>query len=101
MISDFLKSFDKAVRAHQLYLPNNPMYARAIDSFRAALTELWNTTSSLTIEITESQFRWGSEDDDDRGFFEGEGRTSDSLPWLFYKDGIRELTFTQGFEEEL
>jgi HEAT repeat protein len=26
-------------------------------------------------------------------------RTSDSIPWLFYKDGIRELVFRTGFEE--
>jgi len=26
-VTDLLKSFVKAVRAHQLYLPNNPMHA--------------------------------------------------------------------------
>ncbi len=28
------------------------------------------------------------------------GKTADSLPWLFYKDGVRELRFQKGFEEE-
>ena len=28
------------------------------------------------------------------------GKTADSLPWLFYKDGVRELRFQKGFEQE-
>ena len=34
-VGDMLRAFGKSVRAHQLYLPNNPMHARAIDARRA------------------------------------------------------------------
>ena len=30
LVTDLLKAFVKAVRAHQLYMPNNPMHARAM-----------------------------------------------------------------------
>ena len=33
-VEDLLRSFVKALRAHQLYLPNNPIYKAAIDTVR-------------------------------------------------------------------
>ena len=30
MVEDVLKILDKAIKAHQLYLPNNPMYQKSI-----------------------------------------------------------------------
>lgn len=86
----------KAARAHQLYLPNNPMYRRAIDGLRAGFRAVWTETSELTLVVGENDFRvygqvvWGDTT---------AAKTLDSLPWLFYKDGIRELTMREGFEE--
>ena len=34
-VEEMLRSFVKAVRAHQLYLPNTPMHQRAIETLRA------------------------------------------------------------------
>lgn len=85
----------KAARAHQLYLPNNPMYRRAIDGLRAGFQAVWTETSELTLVVGENDFRvygqvvWGDTT---------AAKTLDSLPWLFYKDGIRELTMREGFE---
>ena len=31
-VTDLLKAFVKAVRAHQLYLPNNPMHSRSLEA---------------------------------------------------------------------
>ena len=35
-VTDLLKAFVKAVRATQMYLPNNPMHARALDAVKEA-----------------------------------------------------------------
>jgi HEAT repeat protein len=94
VVVDTLRQFEKAARAQQLYLANNPMHHRAMDAVRQAFVLLWKNTDSLQLQITESDFRWM-----DRPVVEEPGRTSDSLPWLFYKDGIRELTLLAGFEE--
>ncbi len=93
LITDTLKLFAKAVRAHQLYLPNNPMHARAIDAVRESFATLWENTDSLTVQITDSDLRWFA-----RPVLDEPGRTSDSLPWMFFKDGIRELSMHSGFE---
>ena len=93
-VADAMRQFGKAARAHQLYMANNPMHARAMDSVRSAFSNLWTETESIYLQITDSDFRWLG-----HAVLEEPGRTSDSIPWLFYKDGIRELNFRQGFEE--
>lgn len=87
----------KAARAHQLYLPNNPMYRRAVDALRAGFTTVWQEMSELTLAVGESDFRVdGGVVWDDAS----SAKSPDSLPWLFYKDGVRELTIREGFEKE-
>ncbi len=89
-----LRQLSKTVRTHQLYLPNNPVYQRAIDALRAAFPPIWSHTNAVIIGITEQEFRW-----------EGlpivhEATRSESLAWVLYKDGVREITLLPGFEGE-
>jgi len=94
-VTDLLKAFVKAMRAHQLYLANNPMHARSLETVRHAFGALWMQTEAIDLQITETQLKW-----EGRVVLEEGERTSDNLAWLFYKDGIRELTFMRGFEDE-
>jgi HEAT repeat protein len=87
----------KAARAHQLYLPNNPMYRRAVDALRDGFTAVWRDMPELTLAVGESDFRLdGSVVWDDAS----SAKSPDSLPWLFYKDGVREITIREGFQAE-
>jgi hypothetical protein len=94
-VTDAMRQFGRAARAQQLYMDNNPMHLRAMEMVRNAFAALWSETDSIKLQITDSDFRWVG-----RAVVEEPGRTSDSLPWLFYKDGVRELTILQGFEKE-
>ncbi len=94
IVSELLTNFGKAVRAHQLYLPNNPMHARAIDAAKSSFSIVWRETDLLTLQVTESDLRW-----EGRPMLSEPDRTSDSIPWMLYKDGLREVTFRKGFEE--
>ncbi|MGH7669954.1 MAG: HEAT repeat domain-containing protein, partial [Gemmatimonadaceae bacterium] len=93
-VEELLRSFVKALRAHQLYLPNNPIYKAAIDTVRSAFTPVWDETDELVLTFTETQVLWC-----EHPVMQEAAKTSDSLPWLFYKDGVRELTFLKGFED--
>ncbi len=95
VVTQLMNTFTKAVRAYQLYLPNNPMYSRAIDSVREAFAATWAHTDEIAVQISETQFRM-----EDHVVLEELGKSGESLPWTFYKDGIRELKFSQGFEQE-
>jgi hypothetical protein len=95
VVDGALRAFDKAMRAYQLYEgnTNNPSYARAIEGARASFSPLWNETDSVTLGVQDTQFVWF-----DAPVHVQEGKSSDSLPWMLYKDGVRELTLSQGFE---
>lgn len=92
--AELFTMLDKAVRAQRLYQPNNPVYRSFISATETAFARLWDRVTSITLGIEENAFRWYN-----RSFPAGEGR--DSLPFLFYKDGIRFVTFLPGFEDEI
>ncbi len=95
MVAEMLKVFDKTIKAHQLYLPNNPTYQKALAAAKAAIEPIWEHTGSLVFTVTDTQFKWYGvvvNDHPEKG--------GDSLPWLLFKDGLRELTLFPGFEDE-
>ena len=94
LVEEMLRNLARAIKTHQLYLPNNPIYSRAIESLRAAFAPIWPQTQEIVLTITESDFRWMG-----RSVMH-EASRSESLPWVFFKDGVRELTLTQGIENE-
>ncbi|MFL5553761.1 MAG: HEAT repeat domain-containing protein [Gemmatimonadaceae bacterium] len=94
-VTDLLKAFVKAVRAHQLYLPNNPMHARSLEAVKEAFAAIWKHTDELELQVIETRLEW-----EGRVVLDEQERTSDNMAWLLYKDGIRELKMLKGFEDE-
>jgi hypothetical protein len=94
-VTDLLKAFVKAVRATQLYLPNNPMHARSLEVVREAFGALWHHTDELDLQVVETRLEW-----EGRVVLDEQERTSDNIAWLLYKDGIRELKMLKGFEQD-
>lgn len=95
LIQELLRLFGKAARAHQLYLPNNPIYKAAQDALRAGFLPIWEQTDELVLGFTESEVKYAGET-----VLEEKSKSSDSLPWTFYKDGVRELRFLRGFDSD-
>jgi hypothetical protein len=93
-VGELFGVIDKAVRSRRLYQANNPVYHGFINGARQALASLWDRVPSLSATVEEHGFRWSG-----RLFPTGEGR--DSLPFLFYRDGVRAITFLPGFENEV
>jgi len=93
LATEVARSFSRAVKAHQLYLPNNPMRAKADESLRLSFEMLWRHTDRVTFEIGETEFRCFGQ-----RVFEEPAKTSESIAWTFYKDGVRELEMRRGFE---
>lgn len=84
----------KAIRAQQLYAANNPMHRSALDALRNGFGRVWDEVPELTLTILETDLQFS-------GFsvLADPVKSADSLAWLFYKDGIRELRFSKGVEE--
>ena len=94
-VEELLRLIGKASRAHQLYLPNNPIYKGAIEAVRASFAAIWTHTEDLDLTVTETEIRWY-----DHSVLSEPSRSTDSLPWLLFKDGVRELKIQQGFEDD-
>jgi len=93
-VGAFISAWDKAVRARKLYHANNPVYRGFLSGFSYATEQLWQQVDSLSLNVDEQCFNWH-----DHSFAAGEGR--ESLAFLFYRDGIRHVTFLPGFEQEI
>ena len=90
-----LRVFDKAIKAHQLYLPNNAQHQKAMAAAKAAIAPLWDHMGSLVLQVTDVDLKWYGvtvNSHPEKG--------GDSLPWLLFKDGLRELALFPGFEDE-
>lgn len=96
VVEGLLRQLDKTLRAHQLYEGNrnNPSYAKALEAGRAAFAPVWAETDTLTLQVSDRDFTWAGV-----SVHAQEEKASDSLPWTMYKDGVREITITAGFEQ--
>src|SRR5438034_5944266 len=83
----------KGMRATQLYLPNNPVYQRAVDNIRTAFRQIWQATDDLIFDIGETEIRW-----EDHSIYSQDQR-HESIAWTLFKDGVRSLTFKPGVED--
>ncbi len=91
---DLFVTLGKALRAYQLYDENNPVRHRFLQSLRQAFLSLWTEAERLTVLVEEDRILLGGE-----SVYRSQDR-NDSLAFLFYKDGIREITFLPGLETE-
>jgi hypothetical protein len=92
-IGDLFVVLSKALRAHQLYDENNPVYQRFVSQLAEALRRLWRDVDRLHVHVEEDRLLWMGEQ-----VYRSSSR-SDSLAFLLYKDGIRDFTFHEGLED--
>lgn len=84
----------KTFRAYQLYDENNPVRRRFVDQLRNELDAYWQDHEQLVVRIDEDHMYLG-----DAEVYKSENR-NDSLAFLFFKDGVREVTLLPGIETE-
>jgi HEAT repeat protein len=94
VIEEMLRALGKGQRAMQMYLPNNPVYQRAMDQVGDAFAPVWGVTGRLVLDIHEDHITW-----EDAVVFRQPAK-SEGLAWQLYKDGLRRLTLLPGVETE-
>jgi HEAT repeat protein len=93
-VAELIQSLVKALRAFQMYLPNNPIYHRAVDQVKAAFGPVWAASDELVLRVAETDFVW-----EDQTVYHQLSK-AESLAWTLYKDGLRVLTLRKGVEHE-
>ncbi len=95
LVEEMLRQLDKTLRAHQMYLHNNPTYLRALEMLRGTFPPLWEKIDAIALQVSDTQLTWCGVP-----VHVSADKASDSVPWNLYKDGVRELTLSPGFEGE-
>jgi HEAT repeat protein len=95
-VDEAFRAFSKAFRARQLYLANNPMRERALATAREAFAACWREDDTpIRVIVREAEFVC-----EGRAVLRETERANDGLPWILYRDGVRELTLLPGFEQQ-
>lgn len=94
-VEEMLRLLSRAVRARLLYLENNPTYQKSLDTLRASFAPIWAHTAELVFEISDTQLTL-----DEHPVMSEPEKSSDALPWVMYKDGLRELRLSRGIEDQ-
>ncbi len=93
-VAELIQAMAKALRAFQMYLPNNPIYQRAIQNVRAGLKPVWAATDELVLKVAETELIWEEQ------VVYRQINKNESIAWTLYKDGMRELTIYRGAEDQ-
>ncbi len=78
-----------------MYPSHNAQYIRTVENLRTAFGVVWEETSGIALQISDTELSWC-----DVPVLSEPEKVSDSLPWTLFKDGVREISFTRGFEGE-
>ena len=92
-VEELLTLISKALRAVQLYLPNNPVYQRALENVRGSCRKIWQATDDLVLEVQETELRW------EGNLVYSHDQKNESIAWTLFKDGVRSVTLRTGVEE--
>ena len=84
----------RAARAHRLYASNNATLQRLLEELDASFQDLLAHEQQVTLDVRRTTFEL------DGTAILSEEHLEDSLPYAFYRDGIRRLAFTQGLTRE-
>ena len=91
-VREVVQGLAKALRSYLLYEGSSPALDRFMDALRLRMSALWSQLPHLTVSVDERELVW-----EGAAVFAAEER--DSLAFLLYRDGVREITFQPGFEE--
>jgi HEAT repeat protein len=92
-VEELVRNIVKALRAFQMYMPNNPMYQRAEFQLRESFPPVWAVLDEITLFVRETDLIW-----EDHPVYE-QPTKNESFAWGLYKDGMRVLTLRKGVEE--
>ena len=92
-VEELMQVLVKGLRATQLYLPNNPVYQRAVENIRATFRQIWQATDDLHLDVEETSFKW------ENAVVYSQEQRAESIAWTLYKDGIRSVTIRPGVED--
>jgi len=87
-----IQTFLQTMKAFRLYEPNHPMLAKYLDRLKKDFDRYFDEFDSFSLQVGEHRLLYLG-----KVVYESQD-VKDSLAFLFYKDGIREVQFFRGLE---
>ena len=94
-VQEVVRGIGRALKSHLLYEGTSPALDRQLEQVRERLEILWAKTGRVTVAVEEREILHEGVP----VFHSGEDQR-ESLSFLLYRDGVREVTFSRGFERE-
>ena len=79
VLEEVLRTLVKALRATAMYLPNNPIYQRAVDATRTAFAPVWESVGEVNLVVQELELVW-----EGQVVYKSTSK-NDSISWLLFK----------------
>jgi len=93
-VAELIREIQKAKRLLRMYPPNNPVYVSSLDALYNKFSEVLSTEGELKLKILQKSILYNGEQ-----VYHNPER-DDNLALFFFKDGVRELTFTEGLTKD-
>lgn len=94
LINDFLQALLSAKKMVKLYQKNNPMYSKAIDTLFTKVTDIFQQTGDIVLQIEPQALLSNNEQ------VYSSHEQYENFAFLFFKEGLRELTFKKEVTKE-
>lgn len=90
---DVMQAFLKAKKAVRMYPENNPIYKKTLDDTFSRFADLFSYRDEFNLKIKQNEIFFDAEQ------IYSNTEKDDNLALFFFKDGLRELTFTKGLSQ--
>jgi HEAT repeat protein len=91
---DLIQSLIKTTRTLKIYLHNNPIHQKFLKELKTKFDQHLVDYGLLRVHVQQHELLWGKE------ILYSNSNRMESLAFRLYIDGIREITFHEGLEEE-
>jgi len=93
-VRDILQNIIKAKKAFRMYPPNNPMYTKILDEAYTKFKNFFAYKDNYVLHIKHNSILY------DAAEIYTNPEKEDNLALFFFKDGLRELSFSRGLSQE-
>jgi len=93
-VAELIREIQKTKKILRMYPPDNPVYTSSLDSLFSKFSELLKAEGELRLKILQKSILHNNEQ-----VYHNPDR-EDNLALFFFKDGVRELTFSYGLTRD-
>ena len=93
-VRDILQNIIKAKKAFRMYPPNNPIYVKTLEEAYTRFKNFFTYKDNCVFHVKHNSILYDTQE------IYHNPEKEDNLALFFFKDGLRELSFSRGLSQE-